>query len=366
MKQKQAHISFDLSARLIGLFIFLALPLFSQTTGKTGKGKNLVPNSSFETHKGRSNTITNATPWRNVGTVDYYMKADKKDTSKFRGARTGTCYAGLRFQPDYKEYMYVPLLEPLQKGCTYRFRMYVRLLGQSTVSVKQLGVYFSEDIFKVGMVFDSDEIVDSTYKKGISGSMNWIPIKGDYVARGGEKYIIVGNFRTRMKDDFVKKNKWDLFEFREAYYFVDDVTLRKIASPNDSLNKLKFHVDPILPDNVEPNTAYIIKQLKFEPGTAQFKHDSYRVLDELVSNLNDYPLGDFEINAYSDNQGNEAVSRKLTKDRAKAVYDYLREQGIVNPMVYHGYGPVSPIAPNDTPENREKNQRVEIVITKIQ
>lgn len=358
-------MAFRFGSLLLG--ILMCCTAFSQTTPDIPKrGKNLVPNPSFETHKSKSNNITNAYPWRNVGTVDYYMKPDKKDTSKFKGARTGTCYGGLRFQPDYKEYMYVELLEPLKKGSTYRFKMFVRLLGQSTVSVKQLGVYFSEDVFKVGMVFDEEEIVDSSYKKGISGNMNWTPIQGNYVAHGGEKYIIIGNFRTHMKDDFVKKNKWDLFEFREAYYFIDDVSLRRIITASDTLKQEEQKIQPILPDQLELNKGYVVTDLKFEPGSSQLKHDSYKILDELVSNLNEHPLVEIEINGYTDNGGNEANNRKLSKDRAKAVYDYLKAQGIVCPMNFKGMGPANPLVPNDTPENKLKNQRIEIVILKDQ
>ncbi len=42
------------------------------------KGKNLVPNPSFEIHKNKSAVIKNANPWKGVGTVDYYLKPEKK------------------------------------------------------------------------------------------------------------------------------------------------------------------------------------------------------------------------------------------------------------------------------------------------
>jgi len=54
----------------------------------------------------------------------------------------------------------------------------------------------------------------------------------------------------------------------------------------------------------------------------------------------------------------------LSKDRAKAVYDYLTAQGIISPMLYKGMGSIQPIAPNDTDVNKAKNNRVEVVIIK--
>jgi outer membrane protein OmpA-like peptidoglycan-associated protein len=342
--------------------------LFSFSSFAQKRGKNLIPNPSFETHKGKSNDVKNAIPWVGVGTVDYYMKPDKHDTSRYKGARTGTCYAGLRFQSDYKEYMHVKLLEPLEKGQTYHFKMYVRLLESSnvTVTIKQLGAYFSDYEFKVGMTFDEEGLVDSTYNKGISGTLNWITIQGDYKAHGGEKYVIIGNFRTKMKEDFVKKNKWNLFEFKEAYYYIDDVSLRKKIVPIDS-NAIKNAVKEILPDY--PDTFSVgqsveIQKIKFEDGTANLQRSSQKYLDIVVNTLNDHPFMEVQIVGYTDNKASEGTNKKLSKDRAKAVYDYLKAQEVLNPMTYKGMGSLQPIAPNDSDENRAKNNRVEFAIIK--
>ena len=100
---------------------------------------------------------------------------------------------------EYKEYMYVPLNEPLERGQTYKFQMYVRLLNASTVTIKQLGVYFSEFVYDKNMTFNKENQIDTSYSKGLSGTLDWIPIKGEYIAKGGEKYIIIGNFISIFK-----------------------------------------------------------------------------------------------------------------------------------------------------------------------
>ncbi len=345
--------------------LLFSVLLFSVNASAQKYGKNLVPNPSFEIHKGRSPILKNAVPWLNQGTVDYYLKPDRKDTSVFKGAHTGQCYAGLRFQANYKEYMYVPLLESLIKGNTYYFEMYVRLLEKSTVSVKQLGVYFSDSPFRVGMEFDQEGIVDSTYKKGISGTHGWIPITGEYLAVGGEKYIIIGNFRTVMKDDFVRKNKWEIFEMREAYYYVDDISVLK---PKELIStKPEKKIAPTLPDKFLAGQVIQIKNVQFENGSAIItKGLSFRALDELVNTLNKYPFMEIKINGHTDNQGKEATNFKLSKERAKAVYTYLLTQGVINPMKYEGFGSSKPLVPNDTDDNKAKNRRVEFVIVKLQ
>ena len=363
MKQNNIHKkTYFLKLLLLSVSLIAAVTVSAQK-----KGKNLVPNPGFEKHKNKSNEITNAVPWRNVGTVDYYMKPDKKDTSKYRGAHTGTCYSGLRFQSEYKEFMYVALTETLQKGKTYKFKMYVRLLGESTVTVKQLGVYFSDEVFKKEMSFDKESIIDSTFKKGLKGDYNWIPIHGDYVARGGEKYIIIGNFNPKVKEDFVRKNKWDIFEFKEAYYFLDDISLRRVITATDSIDISKTIENEFalsLPDSFSTGQHFIITNLKFDTKSAVLSKASGEILDELVRVLNEHPFMEIQINGFTDNEGLESANKSLSKKRAKAVYSYLLAHGVINPMTYKGLGALQPIAPNDMEENKAKNRRVEFVITK--
>lgn len=352
---------------LLRTFLFSTLFLFCSSSFSQRKGKNLVPNPSFEQRKGKGTDIKTALPWKGVGTVDYYIKPDKRDTSRYKGARTGVAYAGLRFQSDYKEYMHIKLLEPLEKDEVYHFKMYVRLLEANnvTVTIKQLGAYFSDNIFKTGMVFDEEGLVDSTYNKGISGTLNWITIQGDYTAHGGETFIIIGNFRTKMKEDFVKKNKWNLFEFKEAYYYIDDVSLRKKLFAKDSLAKTAVkEVMPVYPDTFKPGQIVKIEKIRFENGSAFLLKSSYKALDVLVNTLNEHPFMEIEIIGHTDNSGNENTNKKLSKDRAKAVYDYLLAESVINPMTYKGMGSSQPVAPNDTDENKAKNRRVEFVIIK--
>lgn len=366
MKNKTGNKKISvLKVILLSPILLFHLFSFSQATVR----KNLIPNPSFEEHKGKGADIKTATPWKGVGTVDYYLKPEKRDTSRYKGARTGIAYAGLRFQSDYKEYMHVKLLEPLEKGQVYHFRMYVRLLESSnvTVTIKQLGAYFSDYEFKVGMVFEEEGLVDTTYNKGISGTLNWIVIQGDYRAHGGEKYVIIGNFRTKMKEDFVKRNKWSLFEFKEAYYYIDDISLKKKNVPFDSVavfkNKIKNAL-PVFPDTFSTGQKVEIKKIEFVKGTSELTQSSYKFLDNLVNMLNQHPFMEIEIVGHTDNEGSDGNNRKLSKERAKVVYEYLKSQDVINPMTYRGVGAAEPLAPNDTDENKAKNSRVEFVVIK--
>jgi hypothetical protein len=319
--------------------------LFSASAQKVEE-QNLVPNPSFETRRNKSGDIKNALPWVGIGTVDYYMKPEKRDTSKYKGARTGTAYAGLRFQKDYKEFMYVPLTEKLQKGKVYHFKMHVRLLDYSnvTVTVKQLGVYFSDEPYKVKMTFDKESIVDSSYKKGIAGTLDWIPIQGDYTAHGGEKYIIIGNFRTKMKDDFVKKNKLGFFEFLESYYYIDDISLYKKPEDGDILTNMQ--PPQVFPDTFSVNQVIEVKNIQFEKGGTRILLVSQKVLDQVIVMLNNHPFMELQL-VLTDNTS--------VNSRVKAIHDYLKEHGTVNPIVHKGIS---------APDGNNSGSKLELIITK--
>lgn len=312
------------------LILTACFPSFSQK-----KPKNLIPNPSFETRTNKRGDISSASPWIGVGTVDYYLKPEKRDTSKFQGARTGTCYAGLRFQKEYKEYMYAPLAQALKEGQTYSFEMYVRLLNFAnvTVTIKQLGACFSEEPYTEDMQFFDENIVDSTNENGLAGTQNWIRIHGDYVAQGGEKFVILGNFKARMKDDFVKKSKTGLFEFEEGYYYVDDVSL--YVKARDSLSKNTASARPVYPETFTAGQVFEVNNIQFDESGARILRNSYKTLNEFVEMLNNHPFMELQISVRSDSQS-------LAKSRAKAISDYFKEQGVVNPIKYKGVSAPTP------------------------
>jgi outer membrane protein OmpA-like peptidoglycan-associated protein len=95
---------------------------------------------------------------------------------------------------------------------------------------------------------------------------------------------------------------------------------------------------------------------------------SFAVLDELFQFLQEHPTVTIEVRGHtSAGSGRQRINLKYSEDlsraRAKTVALYLVNKGINTDRIqYRGYGPREPIATNDTPEGRRKNQRVEIKI----
>jgi OOP family OmpA-OmpF porin len=73
------------------------------------------------------------------------------------------------------------------------------------------------------------------------------------------------------------------------------------------------------------------------------------------------------VEGHTDSDGNEADNQRLSEGRALAVVDWLTSHGIarqrLNPV---GCASRDPIFPNDTPEHKQRNRRVEFDIESIE
>ena len=99
---------------------------------------------------------------------------------------------------------------------------------------------------------------------------------------------------------------------------------------------------------------------RFRPGTTQLDNKSLEDLNRLLEYLKTLPENPpILLIGHTDNTGNEEDNIRLSKERANAVADELRARGI-NVAGTGGQGSKNPIAPNDTPEGRLLNRRVEI------
>jgi outer membrane protein OmpA-like peptidoglycan-associated protein len=102
----------------------------------------------------------------------------------------------------------------------------------------------------------------------------------------------------------------------------------------------------------------------FDVNKATLKLPSQLTIAKLAGILTVFQNMNLSIEGYTDSTGTDELNMKLSADRARAVYDFLRDQGIPESrMKYQGFGPANPVAPNDSEFNRAKNRRVEVVLT---
>lgn len=72
------------------------------------------------------------------------------------------------------------------------------------------------------------------------------------------------------------------------------------------------------------------------------------------------------VTGHTDNVGDDGYNLRLSQRRAKAVVDFLSEQGIdPNRLSFEGYGESRPVADNSTAEGRSLNRRVEFEVSNL-
>ena len=114
---------------------------------------------------------------------------------------------------------------------------------------------------------------------------------------------------------------------------------------------------------ITPGQTFKIENLFFQADSSRIKDDSYEVLDEIFTFLNDNPNVIIEIGGHTNGVPGVEYCKRLSTARAKNVAEHLYQKGIHKYRIkYKGYGKSKPLHSDRTPTGRKKNQRVEIKI----
>ncbi len=114
----------------------------------------------------------------------------------------------------------------------------------------------------------------------------------------------------------------------------------------------------------------VAEQIFFDSGHAELKSSGKEVLKQVGEALKSYEHKLIRVAGYTDNvpiakaiQNVYPTNWELSVARATNVVRYLQEVGVPpERMVASGRGEYAPVATNDTPEGRQKNRRIEIML----
>jgi OOP family OmpA-OmpF porin len=100
----------------------------------------------------------------------------------------------------------------------------------------------------------------------------------------------------------------------------------------------------------------------FSNSSANLKESAKLILNEIAFYLQNQLNSKWRIEGHMDSQGSVYTIKKLSYDRAKAVFDYLVSQGVnANQLEVYGLGDSFPIGNNNTVEGRNANRRIMII-----
>ena len=135
-------------------------------------------------------------------------------------------------------------------------------------------------------------------------------------------------------------------------------------------------IDPNSTKAAEPNKVAAAPAeeiiIKARPLNLYFNSSKYKLemtpelkiyFDELQAYLKEVKGSKILITGHTDDKGNRNHNIRISKYRARAVRDFMIENGFSTKQIKIDYkGPDEPLTSNDTEEGRKKNRRVEVRI----
>jgi outer membrane protein OmpA-like peptidoglycan-associated protein len=106
-----------------------------------------------------------------------------------------------------------------------------------------------------------------------------------------------------------------------------------------------------------------VPDVLFDSASARLTATAREKLARVGGILGSHPDLHVAAEGHTDNVGRAEDNQRLSEQRAAAVLAYLVQQKIpLTAVDTHGFGETRPIASNDTPQGRQQNRRVDLIV----
>jgi outer membrane protein OmpA-like peptidoglycan-associated protein len=339
--------------------------------------------------------------------VVFYGTDKKKETNR----HFGLILENIKKPFDGRSYVETMLCEPLQAGRLYRLTMRCRT---GPAPFERAGVLLTSDeiidgIDTLSQLAPSFEITaDSVQNK--TDIKNWITVQYTFTAAGGEQFLALGNFSKTYSP---RKSEYAYDGFGNIVLSVDDICLAPVQGTIPDIDtscamvKRRIYAQhlrhtPFMyllgetkkttaapPAQVakpapDPDNATAVSAPPARRDTAAIVHKVYdtllsvpfdvnsslldtgytNALDSVLKKVLSGPYKNIIIVGHTDNTGPRALNKTLSVHRARSVATYFTVKGKIPAAKIRiaGMADGQPIASNDTPEGRQQNRRVEIIV----
>lgn len=387
-----------LKKNLLGKLIF-TLPLAMISFGVLAQdGENLIDNPSFENAQNkkirRVGDIEKANGWVSAtgARADLYSAEAKEESvmtpDNIYGSedpKTGINYAGIVAysyrEKENRTYLQTQLSSPMKKGMRYRVQFYISLSELSKYASNKTGAYFSKKPLggtdRQPAIITDETHIEHPNQVIFNGMYGWDLICGEYVAKGGEKYMTIGNFTNEdgIKTERVRKPKDAKGQqIIAAYYYIDDVSV-ELLGPDEDCNcqygdEAKFETLTVYQRSAEINANMSAKEqveqynIFYAAGRYDVRIEGEKTLEALVKLMTDNPSMKLEITGHTDSEEAQSPEDKiLSIRRAEYTRTLLGERGVDEKRIFVNDAKSSISAPFIDSEDDEnlkdaKNRRV--------
>lgn len=135
---------------------------------------------------------------------------------------------------------------------------------------------------------------------------------------------------------------------------VEEIPLPATPPPPLAVTQVQTKIDEIIR----------LKNVEFLTASPNLTPVGQATLNDVAAALAKAPDLQVAIAGHTDSQGRADANQALSLARAQSVKIYLTGKGIAaSRMTTAGFGDTKPMAPNDTPEGRQRNRRIEFSVT---
>jgi len=207
--------------------------------------------------------------WGGGGSCEYYNSCDStdyvsipKNVFGFQQAKSGNGYIGhllyLKTNIHVEEFSSNSLKGSLTGGMIYYVQVYLSKTETSKYAISEIGIHITDSI-DANSIYSGNTTPEVINQKGfIYDTLNWVKIEGQYKAKGGEKYIVIGCFNPNPQDTLISSTGG-----AGSYYYIDAVAVYPCDAP---ISKAKTINDTLIckGNTISPGLTQVEPQYKAE------------------------------------------------------------------------------------------------------
>lgn len=302
--------------------------------------QNLVPNPSFEDVNICTEYVAPCAPsaWVAVAPEVIKMKYLCNGTA-LQGQHHVSLLLEGRDNPDSRVYIQTRLLCPMEKGTTYRVRMYINTDNYPLRAAIRFDTafIFTENAGCLSVPASLELNENDQQKKLWRLNHPWYILEKNYVATQRTTHIIIGNFKAPQK-----KEGYALYS--NAQLFIDSISITPLeenaalCKEADSIHRFLYaeHHRHTIPDTyATPPGKQILHQLKGDCDTVILKDDLFsqdhttinknynKQIEEVLKDYHNSSKNRIQLIGYSWQAASEEYNKIISYDKAKALASYL-------------------------------------------
>jgi outer membrane protein OmpA-like peptidoglycan-associated protein/tetratricopeptide (TPR) repeat protein len=200
------------------------------------------------------------------------------------------------------------------------------------------------------------KVFDSNNNKPLGAQINLMDLDRDTAIQSLRADSVNGTYLIIL----TKGANYGLFVSHPGYLYKSLNFELKNAGPNGDII-LDIPLDPIV-----KGARTQLRNIFFDFGSYELRAESKVELKKLIAFIHKNPGLKIEIGGHTDDVGSQENNLALSKNRARAVKEFLVKNGIeFTNLTFKGYGETQPLFPNDSESNRQLNRRIEFKILEI-